>query len=133
MSLANSKATTLYKEALAATASGWDDAGVGFSEKTPVPGTTLLSRQLNSILYSVIKVNSEVEAVKGEVQQIHTRVKNLEGKLGQSSAGSPNFKAELENITNKLSKLKISEKEVGGNLKVFRNPYEVLKSLQNQK
>lgn len=106
MSLANSKASALYKDALAATANGWDDTGLGFTEKTPIPGTSTVSRQLNTILFAIIKINLEVEALKEEVSQIHSRVKIIERKSGSTSA-SPDIKEELDSITQKLGSLKI--------------------------
>lgn len=130
MSLANTKATALYKDALAATANGWDDTGLGFTEKTQTPGTTTVSRQLNTILFAVIKLNSEIESLKEEISQIHTRVKTIEGKSGQTSSGT-DIKSELDKLTNRLQGLNLGEKkkETGGNLKVFRNPFEILKSI----
>lgn len=130
MSLANSKATALYRDALAATANGWDDTGLGFTEKSQTPGLSTVSRQLNTILFAVIKLNSEIESLKEELSQIHSRVKTIEGRSGQTSSGT-DIKAELDKLTNKLQGLNLGEKkkETGGNLKVFRNPFEILKSI----
>nr|QVG60621.1 ORFII protein [Banana streak MY virus]QVG60624.1 ORFII protein [Banana streak MY virus] len=131
MSLANPKASPFYKEAVTATSNGWEDQGVGFTEKGSA-SLAILTRQLNTLIYSVIKIKDDIEGLKEEVTQIHQRVKSIEKRSGQSS-GAPDYKADLDEITKKLSSLTIQGdkiKEVGGNLKVFKNPYEILRSLQ---
>lgn len=69
MSLANTKASSLYKEALTATANGWDDSGIGFTEKSPSPGLVSISRQLNTLLFSVTKISAEIDSIKEEVSE----------------------------------------------------------------
>lgn len=121
MSLANSKASSIYKDALAATANGWDDSGIGFTEKSPSPGLVSISRQLNTLLFSVTRLSAEIDSIKDEVSNIHARVKAIEGGSGESSTAT-SVKTELDRITSKLNTLKITPtKEVGGNIKVFKS------------
>ncbi|AAU95074.1 unknown [Banana streak VN virus] len=132
MSLAGSKATAIYQEALQSTAAGWEDTGIGFTDKGVI-STTTLSRQLNSLLFLVIKQNQQITTISEELTQLHNRVKNLEGRTGVSA--SPLYKSEIESINAKLKSIQDIQgshppKETpSGVIKVFEDPYSILRRL----
>nr|WET17316.1 hypothetical protein [Banana streak VN virus] len=132
MSLAGSKATAAYQEALQSTTAGWEDLGIGFTDKGII-STTTLSRQLNSLLFLVVKQNQQITTITEELTQLHNRVKNLEGKTGVSA--SPLNKSEIESINDKLRRIQEIQgshppKETpSGAIKVFEDPYNILRKL----
>ncbi|AAY99426.1 ORFII [Banana streak virus Acuminata Yunnan] len=132
MNLAESKATAVYQEALQSTAAGWEDLGIGFTDKGII-STTTLSRQLNSLLFLVVKQNQQISTISEESTQLHNRVKNLEGKTGTSA--SPLYKSEIESINDKLKRIQEVQRSLppketpSGVIKVFEDPYHILRRL----
>ena len=132
MSLANSRASAAYQEALAATTQDWDAAS-GFTTKSDTPNIATLSRQLNSALFLLVRLDTKLAALDDKLLRLEARVRNIEASKAPIGTGAPNLKEELDKITSKLSDLHIGEprpREVGGNLKVIRNPYNILKEVK---
>lgn len=132
MSLAGSKATAVYQEALSSTTAGWEDSGVGFTDKGTI-STATLSRQLNSLLFLVIKQNQLITTLSEELTQVHSRVKIIEGKTAGSSKPTPS--SEIESINAKLKAIQDIQKSQpkretsSGSIKVFEDPYKILRRL----
>nr|ADN96020.1 hypothetical protein [Pineapple bacilliform CO virus] len=130
MSLANSPA---YKKALAKTASIFEESGVGQTERG-TQASIDTTRQLNSLLFLVLKLNDKVQALQEEVQDIRKRIRRLE--KAEVSA-SLLYDAELDDIIGQLSRLQTIKgaaprKRLGerGRLKVYQDPYEILRKLK---
>lgn len=116
MSVSSLKETPQYKEAIAATT----DIGQGFSEKDSTSTLLTVSKQLNTLLYSVIRLRTEVEALKEEVRRAQIQVP------------AP----ELSELTRKLGELHLSPqgeayKRERGTIKVYQNPFDLLKKISN--
>lgn len=132
MSLAGSKATAVYQETLLSTSAGWEDIGIGFTDKGTI-STATLSRQLNSLLFLVVKQNQQITTLSEELTQIHNRVKAIEGKTGDSS--TPLYRSEIESINAKLKSIQNIQKSQppketsSGSIKVFEDPYKILRGL----
>nr|UMM45047.1 ORFII protein [Banana streak IM virus]UMM45050.1 ORFII protein [Banana streak IM virus] len=130
MSLAGSKATAIYQEALSSTSAGWEDSGVGFTDKGTI-STATLSRQLNSLLFLVIKQNQLITTLSEELTQIHNRVKKIEGQ----GPSKPTPSSEIEAINAKLKTIQDIQKSQpkketsSGSIKVFEDPYKILRRL----
>lgn len=120
MSFTNLKTSEAYKEAIVATTQGWEEIGLGFIEKIPTLGTSTVSRQLNTILYTVLKLNAEVKTLREEVAALKARF------------GDTTPEPDLSEITDKLKNLQIggTRREQRGKIKVFRNPFDLLKELK---
>lgn len=134
MSLSDSKATAVYQEAIQRTADNWDDQGVGYTGRNTSGLATATSRQLNTLLYVVIKQTQIISELKDELTQIHSRVKTIESKLGQTPS-PPSLKTELDSINSKISKIQNIQRsqpkkeESSGRIKVFQDPYNLLRRL----
>nr|UYO08698.1 gp2 [Banana streak IM virus] len=130
MSLAGSKATAIYQEALSSTSAGWEDSGVGFTDKSTI-STATLSRQLNSLLFLVIKQNQLITTLSEELTQVHDKVKIIEGKGPSKLTPS----SEIETINAKLKAIQEIQKSQpkketsSGSIKVFEDPYKILRRL----
>nr|ASV59776.1 hypothetical protein [Canna yellow mottle virus]AVT44082.1 hypothetical protein [Canna yellow mottle virus] len=132
MSLANSRASAAYQEALAATTQDWE-AATGFTAKSDTPNISAISRQLNSVLFLLVRLDTKIASLDDKLLRLEARVRNIEAAKAPAGTGAPNWKEELDKITGKLSDLRIGEprpREVGGNLKVIRNPYNILKEVK---
>ncbi|ANN87816.1 ORF2 [Canna yellow mottle associated virus] len=133
MSLANSRASAAYQEALAATTQDWDTAS-GFTAKSDLPNIATISRQLNSALFLLVRLDTKLAALEDKLLRLEARVRNIEAAKAQIGTGASDWKEELERLTDKLSNLKIGDsqklREIGGNLKVIKSPYEILQSIQ---
>ncbi|AXP07689.1 ORF2 protein [Enset leaf streak virus] len=129
MSVANTRTSTTYQEALSATKTLWEDTSAGLLEKSEGGSLANTTKQLNTVIFLLIKIDSKLAELTEKVSQIDTRIKNLEkAKLPQAQ----DWKGDLEDITRKIAAIKISEKpkELGGNLKVIKNPYDILGSIK---
>ncbi|API68653.1 hypothetical protein CaYMV_gp2 [Canna yellow mottle virus] len=132
MSLANSRASAVYQEALAATTQDWE-AATGFTAKSDTPNISSISRQLNSVLFLLVRLDTKIASLDDKLLRLEARVKNIEAAKVPAGTEAPNWKEALDKITSKLSDLHIGEprpREVGGNLKVIRNPYNILKEVK---
>lgn len=128
MSVANTRASVAYQEALAATKTLWEDSATGLIEKSDGANNTNSARQGNTIVFLLIRIDAKLAELSEKVNQLEVRLKNIE----KAKQPTQDFKTNLEEITQKISNLKISDKpkEKGGNLKVLRNPYDILKSIK---
>ncbi|AAR86691.1 ORFII [Banana streak GF virus] len=107
-----------YKEALRATSKGWPDNGIGFTEKESTTNLSTISRQLNTILYTVLQLRIEVASLQEELRKT---------KVEQSP--------DITKLTEQLDKVHLSSKgaaykEDRGKIKVFKNPFDLLKEIQ---
>lgn len=132
MSLASSKATAVYQETLSSTTAGWEDASIGFTDKGTI-STATLSRQLNSVLFLLVKQNQLITSLSEELTQVHNRVKILEEKLGETS--TPLNRSEIDSINAKLKNIQEIRKSQppketsSGAIRVFEDPYKILRRL----
>nr|WET17318.1 hypothetical protein [Banana streak Musa itinerans virus] len=132
MSLAGSKATAIYQEALQSTTAGWEDTGIGFTDRGVI-STTTLSRQLNSLLFLVVKQNQQITTLSEELAQVHNRVKIIEGGIGEPS--TPLIRSEVEALNTKIQNIQSiqrsqpSKETSSGKTKVFEDPYKILRQL----
>lgn len=118
MSISGLKETTQYKEAVQATA----EIGQGFSEPNSTqPPITTVAKQINTLLYSVISLRVEIAALRRE--------------LAEKNQVSDR---DISQIVQQLDRTHLSSqgekfKQDKGKIKVYRNPFEVLKQIQEDK
>nr|AEV42075.1 hypothetical protein [Pineapple bacilliform CO virus] len=125
MSLQIKRHTPAYKEALQKTASIWD-SGVGQTERGIVASGTL-TRQLNSLLFLLLKLHDKVSRLEEKVKRVAAPQKAdiswaLEYLQDIEEGGSQLDK--LQTIKGATRKKRLQER---GKLKVYEDPYIILK------
>lgn len=108
MSIANNE----YTKALELTKNTFGDNSVGFIGKDPTQTST--AKQLNTVIQLLIQVHTRLGVIEDELNKIKT--------ARPSTSGGKDYSAELDNITNRLSELKVGGKttEEKGKLKVLK-------------
>ncbi|ACF60612.1 ORF2 [Cycad leaf necrosis virus] len=128
MSLANSKSSQAYQDALAATATAWEGTSSGFSDKAETPSIASLSRQLNTILFLTLRIDSNLSDLQNRVQVLDDRV-----RLVQNAREVYGTRAQIDSLAEQLAGLQINPTTViktTGTLKVHRNPFELLRRIR---
>lgn len=127
--------SAVYQQAITSTTGDWESPGIGIAEKGSVSNTQI-TRQLNTVIYLIVRLQQENLALKDTIADIQNRVKTIEGKSGATSSGTPALKSEIDSINNKLTRIeqiKSSQpKRDSGTsaAKVFQDPYNLLRSLK---
>ncbi|AEC49873.1 virion associated protein [Banana streak UA virus] len=122
-----------YQQALTNTKTTFGSDSVGFV--TENPSQTSTAKQLNTTIQLLIQLHEALTQVKIQVKDIQDRVRAIEGRSGESSAGTPAIKSDIEAINQKLQKIqniqatRPKSEQGTSKVKVFQDPYNLLRRL----
>ncbi|AEC49880.1 virion associated protein [Banana streak UL virus] len=110
MSISN----TDYTSALEKTKNIFGNTSVGFVGENPSQTST--AKQLNTLIQLVIQVHTKLGVIEDEVKRLKERLPTT-----GTSTGGKDYLADLDDITKRLSNLKVTkEPVVQGTLKVLK-------------
>ncbi|AEC49878.1 virion associated protein [Banana streak UI virus] len=108
-----SVSNTEYTEALKKTKTLFGDQSTGFVTENPSQTTT--AKQLNTIIQLLIQVHTKLGVLEDQLSKVKAKVDSPPSSSGKD------YLADLEDITKKLSELKVKKAEPSkGTLKILK-------------